>query len=62
MIDLILRQFYLFKVEGKFQKAETYGLDTGNQEVIVPTDEEAVVVEKVASNEYIDRCLHVLYR
>ena len=34
-------------MEGKFQKAETYGLDTGSQEEIIPTDEEAGAVEKV---------------
>jgi len=37
----------LLSVEGKFQKAETYGLDTGSQEEIIPTDEEAGAVEKV---------------
>eukprot|EP00088_Acartia_fossae_P053331 TRINITY_DN6060_c0_g1_i13.p1 TRINITY_DN6060_c0_g1~~TRINITY_DN6060_c0_g1_i13.p1 ORF type:complete len:901 (-),score=295.69 TRINITY_DN6060_c0_g1_i13:194-2896(-) len=37
----------LLSVEGKFQKAESYGLDTGDQEEIIPTDEEKDIVEKV---------------
>ena len=35
------------QVEGKFQKAESYGLDTGDQEEIIPTDEEKDIVDKV---------------
>jgi len=37
----------LLSVEGKFMKAETYGEDTGDEEEIIPTDEEGAIVDKV---------------
>jgi len=37
----------LLQVEGKFMKAETYGEDTGAEEEIIATAEEAAIVEKV---------------
>ena len=35
------------QVEGKFRKAETYGQESGEEEVIQPTDEEAAILEKI---------------
>jgi len=37
----------LLQVEGKFQKAETYGTSSGAEDEILPTDEESAVLEKV---------------
>jgi len=37
----------LIQVEGKFQKAETYGSDSGQEEDIQPTEDESAVLEKI---------------
>lgn len=36
-----------FQIEGKFRKAETYGQESGEEEVIQPSDEEAAILEKI---------------
>jgi len=37
----------LLQVEGKFQKAETYGANSDEQDEIIPTADESLVIEKI---------------